>query len=105
MGASVYLRFCKFKIAILHVHHCAKGIGLTVILTACITNLDYPVMQMTIDHLLSASLIPSQFYLTAMEKIGRRAGIKTTSWTGNGGLGQYVMWTHFVLTESTISGS
>ena len=74
------------------------------ILTACITNLNYPVMQMTIDHLLSASLIPSQFYLTAVEKIGRRARIKTTSRTGNGGLGRYVTWTHFVLTESTISG-
>ena len=38
-------------------------------------------------------------------KIRRRPGIKTTSRTGNGGLGQYIMWTHFVLTESTISGS
>ena len=37
-------------------------------------------------------------------KIGRRPGSKTMSWTGNGGLGQYVMWTRFVLTESTISG-
>ena len=37
-------------------------------------------------------------------KIGRRPGIKTTSQTGNGGLGHYVMWTRFVLTETIISG-
>ena len=36
-------------------------------------------------------------------KIARRPEIKTTSRTGNGGLGQYVRWTWFVLTKSTIS--
>ena len=30
-----------------------------------------------------------RFYLIAVEKIGRRPGMKTTSQTGNGGLGQY----------------
>ena len=34
---------------------------------------------------------PPRFYLTAVEKSLRRPGIKTTSQTGNGGLGQYIM--------------
>ena len=52
------------------------------------------------------SLVPrllSDFISQPWRKIGRRPGIKTTSRTGNGGLGQYVTWTRFVLTESTIS--
>jgi len=57
--------------------------------------------------LLIASLIPRSlpdFISQPWRKIGRRPGSKTTSRTGNGGLGQYVTWTQFVLTESTISG-
>ena len=57
--------------------------------------------------LLIASLIPRSlpdFISQPWRKIGRRPGSKTTSRTGNGGLGQYVTWTRFVLTESTISG-
>ena len=52
------------------------------------------------------SLVPrplSDFISQPWRNIGRRPGIKTTSRTGNGGLGQYVTWTRFVLTESTIS--
>ena len=54
-----------------------------------------------------SSLVPKplpDFISQPWRKIGRRPGIKTTSWTENGELGQYVMWTGFVLTESTISG-
>ena len=54
-----------------------------------------------------SSLVPRpllDFILQPWRKIGRRPGIKTTSRTGNGGLGQYVTWTRFVLTKSTISG-
>ena len=53
------------------------------------------------------SLVPRplpDFISQPWKKIGRRPGIKTTSRTGNGGLGQYVTWTRFVLTESTIFG-
>ena len=53
------------------------------------------------------SLVPRphpDFISQPWRKIGRRPGIKTTSRTGNGGLGLYVTWTWFVLTESTISG-
>ena len=56
---------------------------------------------------LSPSLVPrplQDFISQPWRKIGRRPGIKTTSRTGNGGLGQYIMWTRFVLTKSTISG-
>ena len=53
---------------------------------------------------LASSPGPSQiFILQPWRKIGRRPGIKTTSQTGNGGFGQYVTWTRFVLTKSTIS--
>ena len=48
-----------------------------------------------------SSLVPRplpDFISQPWRKIGRRPGIKTTSRTGNGGLGQYK------LTESTISG-
>jgi len=54
-----------------------------------------------------SSLVPKplpDFIPQPWRKIGRRPGIKTTSRTGNGGLGQYVTWTRFVLTKSTISG-
>ena len=54
-----------------------------------------------------SSLVPRplQYFISQpWKKIRRRPGINTTSWTGNGGLGQYIMWTWFVLTESTISG-
>ena len=52
------------------------------------------------------SLVPRplpDFISQPWRKIRRRPGIKSTSRTGNGGLGQYVTWTQFVLTESTIS--
>ena len=55
----------------------------------------------------STSLVPRllpDFILQPWRKIGRRPGIKTMSRTGHGGPGQYVAWTRFVLTESTISG-
>ena len=38
-----------------------------------------------------------RFISQPWRKIGRRPRIKTTSWTGNGGLSQYVTWTQFVL--------
>ena len=53
------------------------------------------------------SLVPRplpNFFSQSWRKIGRRPGVKTTSRTGSSGLSQYVMWTWFVLTESTISG-
>ena len=53
------------------------------------------------------SLVPRplpDFISQLWRKIGKRPGSKTTSRTGNGGLGQYVTWTWFVLTKSTISG-
>ena len=55
----------------------------------------------------SSNLVPRplpDFISQPWRKIGRRPGIKTASWTGNGGLGLCVTWTRFVLTESTISG-
>ena len=54
----------------------------------------------------TGSLVPRplpDFISQPWRKIGRRPGIKTTSQTGNGGLGWYVTWTRFVLTKFTIS--
>ena len=44
------------------------------------------------------SLVPRplpDFISQPWRKIGRRPGTNTTSWTGNGGLDSYVMWTRF----------
>ena len=52
------------------------------------------------------SLVPSllpDFIAQPWRKIIRRPWNQTTSRTGNGGLGQYITWTRFVLTEFTIS--
>ena len=50
--------------------------------------------------LYDTSLVPRplpDFISQPWRKIGRRPGIKSTSRTGYGGLGQYVTWTRFVL--------
>ena len=51
---------------------------------------------------IGTSLVPRplpDFISQPWRKIGRRPGSKTTSRTGSGELGQYVMWTRFVLTD------
>ena len=63
--------------------------------------------QIEVPFTIFRSLIPRSlpdFISQLWRKIRRRPGIKTTSRTGNGGLGQYITWTRFVLTEFTISG-
>ena len=49
------------------------------------------------------SLIPRPLPDFILQLWRRSSGIIATSRAGNGGLGQYVIWTRFVLTESTIS--
>ena len=64
--------------------------------------------QLEQKHRNGSSFVPRplpDFISQPWRKFGRRPGIKTTSRTRNGGLGQYVTWTRFVLTESTISWS
>ena len=75
---------------------CLRRLNMPLILNNCCMHTHNVVVAGGTHQL--ASLVPRplpDFISQLWRKIGRRPGTITTSWTGNGGLDSYVMWTRF----------
>ena len=69
------------------------------------SDLGYLLLNVTVALLPSIVLRPLPDFISQLwRKVRRRPGIIATSQAGNGGLGEYIPNSHYVLTKSIISG-